>query len=353
MRKLSVTTLTTTLGACAAAGLLFTLNTTGCDSGNNNNNNTPDMAVASGDMAMSTTPDMAAPSTPAFAKLSNGFKQPFGITFDSATSAWYVANVDGMPTNPATIKDGKGSITKIPWSGGMPGTPDHAFFSTGLNAPTGIKATGGKLYFADVDQLVVLDIAAKTAVRSATLPAAPGAAGAGLPAFMLDVTVDSGGGAFAVDATGGRLVRFATPMMANNTGTVLGNMLDYSGPTSIYLDTTSMKLVITEAGINQFLMLPGGVQTVGTNGMGKMALVTTTQNALAFSGCEKDGSDYLIGSPADKVIYRVNATTGAKTAIIGIADGAMGFNDFGYDSASKTLAVPDAATNLVLFYKIQ
>jgi hypothetical protein len=352
MKKLSVTTLTTTLGACAAAGLLFTLNTVGCDSGNTNTN-TPDMAVASGDMAVSTTPDMAMPSTPAFAKLSNGFKQPFGVTFDSATSAWYVANVDGMPTNPASIKDNKGSITKIPWSGGMPGTPDHAFFSTGLNAPTGIKASGGKLYFADVDQLVVLDIAAKTAVRSATLPAAAAPATQGLPAFMLDVTVDAGGGVFAVDATGGRLVRFATPMTANNTGAVLGNMLDYSGPTSIYLDTTSMKLVITEAGINQFLMLPGGVQTVGTNGMGKTALVTTTQNALAFSGCEKDGSDYLIGSPADKVIYRVNATTGAKTAIIGVADGATGFNDFGYDSASKTLAVPDAATNLVLFYKIQ
>lgn len=340
----------TTLGACAAAGLLLCVGN-GCDEGNTNTNTT-DMTSSGGDMPL--VPDMAMVGMPAFAKLNNGFKQPFGVTFDSATSAWYVANVDGMPTNPATIKDGKGSITKIPWSGGMPGTPDHAFFSTGLNAPTGIKANGGKLYFADVDQLVVLDIAAKTAVRSATLAPASAAAGAGLPAFMLDVTVDATGAAFAIDATGGRIVRFATPATANNAGTVLGNMLDYSGPTSIYLDTTSMKLVITEAGINQIIMLPGGVQTVGTNGMGKMALVTTTQNALAFSGCEKDGSDYLIGSPADKVIYRVNATNGTKTPIQGItADGATGLNDFGYDPASKTLAVPDAATNLVLFYKIQ
>lgn len=349
MSKLIRTTLG--LGTCAAAGLLFCVSN-GCDSGNTNTN-TADMATA-GDMAMTSTPDMAMVGMPAFAKLNSGFKQPFGVTWDATTSAWYVSNVDGMPTNPATIKDNKGSITKIPWTGGMPGTPDHTWFSTGLNAPTGIKASGGKLYFADVDQLVVLDIAAKTAVRSATLAAAPAAAGAGLPAFMLDVTVDTGGAAFAVDATGGRLVRFATPMTAGSAGTVLGNQLDYSGPTSIYLDTTTTKLVITEAGINQIISLPGGVQTVGTNGMGKMALVTTTQNALAFSGCEKDGTDYLIGSPADKVIYRVNSTNGTKTAIQSITgDGATGLNDIGYDPASKTLAVPDAATNLVLFYKIQ
>ena len=45
-----------------------------------------------------------------------GFKQPAGAYFDAATSAWYVSNVDGDPTQVASLKDNKAAIStyKIP-----------------------------------------------------------------------------------------------------------------------------------------------------------------------------------------------------------------------------------------------
>lgn len=342
----------TSLLATATAGLLWaaTGTSTGCDSGSSNNNT--DMPQSSTDMPTGGA-DMGPVGSPAFAKLTAGFRQPFGTVYDPTTSAWYVSNVDGMPSDPKSLKDGKAFITKIPFTGGQPGTPDHTWFTTGINAPTGIKVASNKLYFADVDQLVVVDIAAKTAVRSATLAASGQAQLLGLPSFMLDVTVTADGTAYAIDATGGRIVRFGTPMTAGNTGLLVGNEGDYHGPASIYHDATANKLVIVEAGINQIITYPGGVTTVDLTGMNKKDLVTTTQNNLAFAGCEKDGSDYLIGSPADKMIYRVNATSGQKTAIQGVSgDGATGVNDFGFDSTNRIIAVPDAASNTVFFYKL-
>lgn len=324
----------------------------GCDSGNASNRN--DMATS--DDMKSGAPDMARIGMPAFAKLSAGFRQPFGTVYDPTTSAWYVSNVDGVPSDPASLKDGKAYITKIPNSGGTLGQPDHTWVNTGLNAPTGIRLYNDKLYFADVDQLVVLDIATKAVVRSAVVTPSAQAQLLGLPTFILDVAVDpSTGAAYAVDVTGGRIVKFQTPLTAGSTGTVIGSQGDYAGPSGIYYDATTARLVIPEAGINQFIMLPGGVSTVKTDGTGKMKLVVTTQNNLAFAGCEKDGAYYIIGAPKEKLIYQVNATTGAKVAIQSVAeDGASGISDFGFDAApgSRTIAVPDASTNLVLFYKL-
>jgi hypothetical protein len=344
------------LWAGAAAGLLVAAASigTGCDNGGTGN--TADMTTTgTGDMTPTGAPDMAMVGMPAFAKLSAGFRQPFSTVWDATTSAWYVTNVDGTPSNPKTLKDGKGHITKIPVTGGMPGQPDHAWLNTGLNAPTGVKLHNNKLYFADVDQLVVVDIGNKTTVRSAAVAPSAQASLLGLPTFMLDVTVDPAtGAAYAIDATGGRIVKFTTPMTANNAGTIVGNQGDYSGPSSIYYDMAATRLVITEAGINQLIMVPGGVTTVKLDGTGKMQLVTTTQNELAFAGCEKDNADYIIGAPKDKLIYRVNATSGSKVAIQSVGgDGAFGVNDFGIDPATRTIAVPDASTNLVLFYKLQ
>lgn len=342
------------LWAGAAAGLFVAAASigTGCDNGGTSN--TADMATSAGDLATTGGADMASVGMPPILKLSAGFRQPFSSVYDPTTSAWYVSNVDGTPSDPKTLKDGKGHITKIPVSGGMPSqTPDHAWLNTGLNAPTGIKVHNNKLYFADVDQLVVVDITTKAVVRSAAVAPSAQASLLGLPAFMLDVTVDPAtGAAYALDATGGRIVRFMTPMTANNAGAIVGNQGDYAGPSSIYYDMAAARLVITEAGINQFLMLPGGVSTVKLDGTGKMQLVTTMQNELAFAGCEKDNADYIIGAPKDKLIYRVNATTGAKVAIQSVGDGAFGLNDFGFDTATRTIAVPDASSNLVLFYKL-
>src|SRR6185312_8059915 len=109
----------------------------------------------------------------------------------------------GDPTNFQNLKDGRGYITKI---SADYKTVDHAFFTTGLNAPGGMRVLNGKLYVTDVDQLVVIDLTTRTAVRSATVTPAI----AFVPyVVMLDVDVDPGTGiAYAPEAVGGRIIKF-------------------------------------------------------------------------------------------------------------------------------------------------
>jgi hypothetical protein len=308
-----------------------------------------DSMMSGGDPDLASPPDLATPMGTAPVKVT-GFKQPSGAYFDAATSAWYVSNLDGDPSQVGSLKDNKAAITQIPVSNGNLGTADHAFINTGLSAPVGMRIHNGHLYVGDVDQLVVIRLSDKTAVARST--AVPGQPIASLPGFLMDVTVDPADGvAYAVNATRGSAFRFANPMTMNNTATEITNQLAFAGPTSIYLDGS--KLVVTEAGINMVLNQMGGISTINKDGTMRMRLVTSARNNLAYQGLEKDGATYLAGSPGEKEVFRIDAQSGARTSLVNPgSDGAMAVNDIGWDPTSRTLGVPDGATNTVFFYKL-
>lgn len=70
--------------------------------------------------------------------------------FDPATGIIYVSNIDGQPWE----ADGKGSIGKL----NADGTTIEAKWVSGLNAPKGLAIAGGKLYVADITELVEIDL---------------------------------------------------------------------------------------------------------------------------------------------------------------------------------------------------
>ena len=80
-------------------------------------------------------------------------KVPESVLFDAANKVLYAANIDG--TDP-WAKDGKGSIGKV----GLDGKVISAEWVAGFNCPKGMGLHKGKLYVADLDELVVIDIAA-------------------------------------------------------------------------------------------------------------------------------------------------------------------------------------------------
>src|SRR5579871_12250 len=89
------------------------------------------------------------------------FKVPESVLFDAKNNLLYVANIDGKgPWD----KDGKGSIGKM----GTDGKIIKVEWVTGLNSPKGMGLHEGKLYVADVDQIVIIDIAKASIVK--TLP---------------------------------------------------------------------------------------------------------------------------------------------------------------------------------------
>jgi DNA-binding beta-propeller fold protein YncE len=80
-----------------------------------------------------------------------GFVGPESVGRDPATGKFYVSNFGTEPMS----KDGDGFISTITADGKI----DKLDWVTGLDAPKGIDFVGGKLYVADIDQLVEIDTA--------------------------------------------------------------------------------------------------------------------------------------------------------------------------------------------------
>src|SRR5436189_39729 len=104
-------------------------------------------------------------------------KVPESVLYDAANKVLYASNIDG--TDP-WAKDGKGSIAKI----GMDGKIIAVEWVKGLNAPKGMGVHNGKLYVADLTNIVVIDT--KTGSIEKTI-AVDGAGG------LNDVSVGSDG----------------------------------------------------------------------------------------------------------------------------------------------------------------
>ena len=81
----------------------------------------------------------------------SALKVPESVLFDAENKLLYVSNIDG--TDPWG-KDGKGSIGKV----GLDGKIIATDWVSGLNAPKGLGMYKGKLYAADLSNIVVSDI---------------------------------------------------------------------------------------------------------------------------------------------------------------------------------------------------
>lgn len=79
-----------------------------------------------------------------------GLKTPESVLYDASTNSIYVTNIDGQ----AAEKDGNGFVSVLNTDGKV----KNLHWITGLNAPKGQAITGGNLYVADIDELVVISI---------------------------------------------------------------------------------------------------------------------------------------------------------------------------------------------------
>jgi sugar lactone lactonase YvrE len=118
------------------------------------------------------------------------FKQPESACFDSERNVIYVSNMDGD----ARAKDGHGFISRM--------TPDgHVTdleWVTGLSAPKGLALVGSKLYAADIDTLVEIDVDTATVTNRFAVPGAQ---------FLNDVTADVSGDVYVSDMLTNRIHR--------------------------------------------------------------------------------------------------------------------------------------------------
>jgi len=125
-------------------------------------------------------------------ELKDVFSRPESAVYDAQNKVIYVSNINGD----GTAKDGNGYITKV--------SPDGKVVAKewvgGLNAPKGLGLYNGKLYAADVDELVEINL------DSATVTARYPAQGA---QFLNDVTVDNAGNVYVSDSGTGTIYRLS------------------------------------------------------------------------------------------------------------------------------------------------
>jgi sugar lactone lactonase YvrE len=128
-----------------------------------------------------------------------GFKNPESAVFDRQTGAIYVSNVNGNPM----AKDGNGFISKL-WPDGR---VDAIEWVKGLDGPTGLALANGKLYAADIDRVVEIDLQKGEITRRFEAPGAK---------FLNDLAADKSGRVYASDMVtnsiwvldGGKLSQF-------------------------------------------------------------------------------------------------------------------------------------------------
>jgi hypothetical protein len=83
--------------------------------------------------------------------VSTDFASPESAYFDPASGALFVSNINGQVLD----KDGNGYISRLTPEGKVVALK----WATGLNAPKGMRSSGGTLWVTDIDEVVAIDIA--------------------------------------------------------------------------------------------------------------------------------------------------------------------------------------------------
>lgn len=224
-----------------------------------------------------------------------------------------VSQIDGE----SNAKDGKGGIAKMTLNGEL----DDVNWVTGLNAPKGMAHFDGKLYVADVDELVVINIKSAEIEKKVVVPGA---------IFLNDVTVDSKGAIYVSDMKTGKIHRYVKNVLSdyvakidnvNGLKAVGPNLVAGAGPHLYVFDNKKNRLDIA-SGFAQ------GID--GIESLNKGAFLVSCWAGLLYY-VHLDGKiDLLLNSQAE----------GINTA------------DIGYDSETKTVFVPTFLKNSVMAYKL-
>lgn len=110
----------------------------------------------------------------------------------------FVSEIDGQ----GNVADGEGGIALLNTDGSY---REHNWLR-GLNAPKGLGVYQGKLYVADLTELVIIDIAQKQVITKITAPDA---------VFLNDVTVDAHGVVYISDTRKNRVYRYKDNELTN------------------------------------------------------------------------------------------------------------------------------------------
>jgi len=242
-------------------------------------------------------------------------KVPESVLFDGANKILYETNIDG--TDPWGA-DGKGSVGKV----GLDGKIINVDWVSGLNAPKGMGLYKGKLYVADLSNLVVIDVKDGKITKTIAVTGAKG---------LNDVTVDKKGVVYVSDSKTKQIFR-----VENEKSEVFVDNL--KGPNGVL------------ARGDDFYLLDNG----GAYKLGKDKSLTKLADGMdgGTDGIENvKGNDFLVSCWAGAIWY-VNAD-GTKEKLYDSGAEKKNTADIGFDPKTKTVYVPTFWRNSVVAYKVK
>jgi hypothetical protein len=258
-----------------------------------------------------------------------GFENPESACWDAASRSWYVSNVAGEET----AKDGNGWISRLDANGKVA----KAEWVTGLNAPHGIRTKGTKLYVADIDELVVIDIPGATVKAKVEAPGA---------AFLNDVAIGRAGEVYVSDT-----VRSAIYRCTESRCEVFLENPKLEGPNGLLVEGN--RLIVASWGVIT------NTATFETKEPGRLVAVDLTSKEILpigsgkpignLDGLERDGAGYLVTDFTAGKLLRVSSSGTATLLKQGFKNSA----DFGYDPSRNLIAVPEMSGGTVQMLKLR
>ena len=256
-----------------------------------------------------------------------GFNNPESVVYDTSSDILFVSNVNGSPVD----KDGNGYISKI-----LPdGTMLNKQWVIGLNAPKGLAVNAGKLYVADIDTLIVIDIASGSISNRYQVDDAK---------FLNDVAVNNDGAVFVTDMLLNRIHR-----LNDDQFNIWLESPELEGPNGLHVEGDHLILgtwgVMTEGFGTE---IPGHLKSISMRDKSITSLGGVPIGNL--DGVEADGEDgYYVTDWMVGKLYQINKA-GNATLLLELE---QGMADHEVILEKNLILLPMMNNDKVLAYKIR
>jgi len=241
-------------------------------------------------------------------------KVPESVLFDAGGKVLYVSNIDG--TDPWAM-DGKGSVGKV----GLDGKIIATDWVSGLNSPKGMGLYNGKLYVADLSNIVVIDVKKGAIDKTIAVEGAEG---------LNDISIGSDGVVWVSDSKNKKIYKVE------------------NGKSSVYLENLKGPNGVLMRGKDFYILDNGGLFKVNDD---KTLTMITDGMEGGTDGVENvTGNDFLVSCWAGALWY-VNSN-GEKQLLSDTREQKKNTADIGFDATTKIMYVPTFWRNSIVAFQV-
>ncbi len=250
----------------------------------------------------------------------SGISIPESVLYYPSEDIIFVSNINGNPSK----KDGQGFISKLSLSGEIL----KLKWTAGLNAPKGSGISGDRLYVADIDEVLEIDIKTGKIVERYK------PAGAG---FLNDITVDKDGNVYISDMSRKNSVIYR---LTNKKLEVWLKGPEISSPNGLFAEES--RLVVGNFG-------DGSLKAVS---FATKEISVIAKIGSGIDGVQSDGKgNYFISDWRGKTSYVTSS--GQVTVLLDTTDQKINSADIEYIEGKQILLIPTFLANGVAAYKVE